>query len=671
MSDVYKIGVQLALTGNMSAALAGIASQLLDIDNKTSSLMAKWEKLGANMKLAVGGAIATGAGVGILDAYGKLVEHGQELVHVREQLVAAGLKESEIAKATSTAWEKADRYGLKVSSVLSDIKEARMVFGSTEHAMDFIDPLEKMRVVLNSVMEGSGDKAAAYAMGRAGELKGLTQPGEFISYFDKMTKAIVASGGMVTPESFMQATQYGRLASKGWNEDFYTRILPSMIQEMGPSQTGTALMSLFGTLAQGKVSIRSLGEMQKLGLIGDESKIIKNQQGDPKGFNPGAIVGTDEFIKNPYKWAQDYLKPLVEKKLGHALKPGDEEAIGLLGGMFGNRTSAQAIATLLLEQSRIDKDAKLVDQAKGLDAADRLLENDPKAAMNNFKSAWDNLLTSFGAPLVGPAISAMNAMAGVMKSITAVAAAHPEAVKALGVGAGGAGLALAAGGSIAMSAAIWRTLFGSGGLGASATALNTSAAMLQEAAVALGAKGVPGVGGAAGKSRMGIWAGLGWASAFLAGGGAIESFGASIEKDHPWLAAILGTGSGSGKKDWLTQLSHDYIPGLKALDEKLGLTAKDEPAAWKNPLGRLPNHPASGSGGMGNPMAPWANGTPGPPPPPPPVNVNQQTQVKVQIGNQSIDAYILSVVTKAMAGFATSTPAQNTGSTMPAVDGAH
>jgi hypothetical protein len=82
-----------------------------------------------------------------------------------------------------------------------------------------------------------------------------------------------------------------------------------MIQEMGPSQSGTALMSLFGTVVQGKVTKRSLGQMMDLGMIEDQSKIIYDGKGDPVGFNPGAVKGTDLMTKDPYRWAQEVFKP--------------------------------------------------------------------------------------------------------------------------------------------------------------------------------------------------------------------------------------------------------------------------------------------------------------------------------------------------------------------------
>jgi hypothetical protein len=449
--DVWKIGVAISLTNGMSPVIAIIAADLLGLKGKVSEV----EKAFSSWNTALAGTVGILAGGAIIAGVAKLAEHGQELIHVQQQMAAAGVNQIDIAKATADSWKVASQYGLKVSDVLGDIKEARMVFGSTEHAMDFIGPLEQMRVVLNAVTEGSGNKAsdAVYEMARAGELKGLQGPDQFMSYFDQMTKAITASGGKVDPKSFLQATQYGRLASKGWDEEFYTSYLPSMIQEMGPSQTGTALMSLFGTTVQGKVTKRSLGMMDDLGLIGDPSKIIYNKLGDPTGMNPGAIKGTDLMTRDPYRWAQEVLKPLVETKLGHPVTAGDESAITLLGGMFGNRTSAQAIATLLLENNRINKDAGIIGQAQGIGASGEMLANDPNTAAKNFASSFDNLLTALGSPLVPLSVQAMNSIADVMKALTGFAVGHPEAIKLIGEALIGLGAGLAALGVAAVVAA--------------------------------------------------------------------------------------------------------------------------------------------------------------------------------------------------------------------------
>jgi len=199
MSDVYSIGMKIALTNGVSSVLAVIAADMLKIEGYQKRLSDGF----SGMEKALLGMGSILGGAAILGGLAAFAKHGDELVHVKQQLLAADVKGLELAQATSKAWEVSQRYGLGVANVLRDIKEARMVFGSTEHAINFIDPLEKMRVVLNSVSEGSGNKLrdSVYEMARAGELKGLQTPEQFVSYFDQMTKAITASGGKVDPKA--------------------------------------------------------------------------------------------------------------------------------------------------------------------------------------------------------------------------------------------------------------------------------------------------------------------------------------------------------------------------------------------------------------------------------------------------------------------------------------
>jgi hypothetical protein len=451
MADVWQIGVKIGLTNGISPVLAIIAKDFLGLKGSIKEI----EQAFGAWKPAIVGAAAALAGTEILKSMADLVDHGKELVHVQEQMAAAGMGQVDVANATASAWKAAADYGLKVSSILDDTKELRMSLGSTDHAIDFTDPLEKMTVVLNAARPGAGDEArgAAYDAMRAGELKGFLSNDQFTGFVNDLTKVITASGGKVDPKSFLQATQYGRLATKGWDEEFYTKYFPSLIQEMGGSQTGTVLSSLFGTIVQGKVTKRSLQAMEDLGLIDDPSKITYDRLGDPLGMKPGAIKGTDLFTKDPFKWSQEVLKPLLDAKLGHTAMPGDEGAIELLGGLMGSRTSGQVASIMTLEGQRINKDAGLIGQAKGLDAASDLLAHDPNTAMTNFKNSWDNLLTSLGSPLVQVSVDAMNSIASVMKSMTSFSNGHPEAIKLIGEGIIGLGGALAGLGVAAVVAA--------------------------------------------------------------------------------------------------------------------------------------------------------------------------------------------------------------------------
>ena len=467
------------MTNGVSPVLGVIAREVLQLEGGIARLGKAFESLNRT-SMVMGGGVAFLGGAAALTAMSKMVEHGEKLVHVKQQLLAADVKGVELAEATAKAWELSRKYGMDVSHVLSDIKEARMVFGSTQHAIDFMGPLEQMRVVLNSVKDGSGNSAkdSVYDMARAGELKGLQKPEDFVRYFDGMTKAITASGGKVDPKGFFQATQYGRLASQGWDEEFYTKYLPSMIQEMRPSGAGTALMSLFGTGVQGKASIRAVKAMKAFGLIGDESRVIHNKLGDTVGMKSGALIGSDMLTHNPFKWAQEVLGPLLKAKFGNDVTAQNPGVIGALGDMFGNRMSAQAIATLALQGKRIGKDAGLIGQAHGLDFADQLLKNDPTAAMNKFKTAWDNMLTAFTEPLVQPKIDMMNRLADAMNNFAKWAVENPGTVAVIEKGLIGLAAGITALGAAAVIAAL-ASLGGPAGLIIGlATALGTLGAFV-------------------------------------------------------------------------------------------------------------------------------------------------------------------------------------------------
>ncbi|WP_267358423.1 MULTISPECIES: hypothetical protein [unclassified Methylobacterium] len=398
----------------------------------------------------------TGLQLGVMGFFGAeavghglkdVLQHASELEHVQQQMIQGGFKEVNIAKARNAAWAEAGKYGLNVAKVLGDIKELTLPFGSIEHAIEFIEPLEKMKIVLNGVSEGKGNASAeaVYKMARAGELKGLQDPKDFLSYFENMTKAISASGGKITPNDFMQATKYSKLSGMGFSEEYFTKYLPTLIQTMGASTAGTASQSLFSTLVQGTVTKRALGRMDDLGLIGDPSKIIYDNKGDPKGFNPGAVQGTELLVSNPFKWAQTVLLPLLEKKYGSIDDPANKQkAIEDLGGLFGNRNSAAAIAELALRGKTFNKDAALIEQARGLGGADQLQKEDPNSSAARLHGAWENLLTAIGGPGVSIAVAGMNSLATGITAITKVANEHPGAMKIVLEGVLGLAGALAA-----------------------------------------------------------------------------------------------------------------------------------------------------------------------------------------------------------------------------------
>jgi len=401
----------------VTPTLLAIGKEVDILKSKLVGLSAGFDKMGHNAKAALIGGGATG--FAIVDGFIKATEHASELLKVQNQLTISGVSQLEIADATAKAFEVQQKYGVKVADVLKDIRELRMPVGSTAHAVDFIEDLERMRIVLNAFKEGTGDRAkeALYSAARSGELMGLKTNEDFRNLFQAETQAITASGGKITPQGFLAAAQYGRVATQGWSQEFVDKWLPTLIQEQAGMQAGTGLMSLFRNIAQGHTPLGSTQALQEYGLLTDPSKLVYNKKGEIKGFHYGAVERSDLLVQDPYKWAQEVLAPALRKKLGADIAPNDPKVIGAIGDLISQRTAAQSAAIMTLQPQRFEKDAKLIGETMGLKGADYLIKNDPYAAMSRFTAAWDALLTKLGGPLVGPATEALNHFADALNKL--------------------------------------------------------------------------------------------------------------------------------------------------------------------------------------------------------------------------------------------------------------
>jgi len=421
MADVYTISTKIEMINRISPVLGQLVKELVHLEGKIGNIGKSFEAMGLKAQVVLGGGTAA-AGIGIIGGLVKATEHASKLLHVQNQLAISGISIAEQAQATAKALELQQKYGVKYAEALSDIREIRFPLGSMEHALAFAEPLEQMRVVLNAFKEGTGDKAkeSLYAAARGGELRGLKTNEDFRNLFDAETKAIIATGGKLTPEGFLAAAQYGRVATQGWSPEFVEKWLPTLIQEQRGMQAGTGLMSLFRNIAQGHTPLGSVQALDEYGLLTDPSKLIMNKKGEVKGFHYGAVEQSDLLVKDPYKWAQEVLAPALRKKFGDDISPSNPKVIGALGDLISQRTAAQSAAIMTLQPQRFEKDAALIGQTMGLGAADILVKRDPYAAMNRFTAAWDALLTKLGGPLVDPSIKALNGLADAINKMSGI-----------------------------------------------------------------------------------------------------------------------------------------------------------------------------------------------------------------------------------------------------------
>ncbi|MBI1202542.1 MAG: hypothetical protein GC182_08530 [Rhodopseudomonas sp.] len=445
-----------------------------------------------------------------------------EFAHQRALLAAtSGMKPNEVSRAVDQAISLRVPM-MSASDNLKAIGELRMVFGSTEHAIENLASVQRAAAMMKAVNPHMNGEEESYNLARALELKGVSNdPAHFTKLSNMMVQAVNASRGKITGSEFFEFTKYARGGAARLSDDFYTRVAPTLIQELGGHSAGMALSSFRQTLVGGKMTNKSAEEWVKLGLI-DPAAVIHTKTGSVKGIRPGGLVDSGLASENPYEWIQKHLKPALDKAgIVDKNKIAEEMA-----HLFSNRFSEQMASILLTQSQRIEKDRALIGEAPGSEALEKLRGQDPTAAALDLSAAINSLLSAFGNPLASAATATMNKLADgarfLASSYHALDKAHPWAAKGASV-AGAAGLGYV---GLKGMQATFGLLTGSTALKGSALALSESAAALNGAAARLGlAAGGPvsKIPLAAGGSRFGgaVAAAAGVAPIAIAAGGLI------------------------------------------------------------------------------------------------------------------------------------------------------
>lgn len=457
--EVYKIGVAIGLTNNVSSVLAIIGRDLLGLGVKIKDVEGNfkgWTK-------AIGGVAGILGGSDMISGFVALAKHGADVNHQLELMKIGGMQVQEIQTSLAQAIKTTGTVTTTtLAENLAHIRELRFAFGSTSGATSHLDEVSRADAILNAVKGGGQDQV--WELVKALEGKGLTfDPKQFSSYVDTMIKVVEASGGKVTPQMFMSTFKYGRTATLGWNEDFVGGPLPRLIQSLasgsgggggsGSGGPGNALMSAFAKVVQGQMPKTAAEEFDRMGLAPGGVAHIK---GSSESQIPGGIAGRDQFMANPYEWVQKTLMPALA---AHGIT-SQNDVIAEISRLFPVRTASQIITEMGLQgrfheggNSPFEKDIRLQHGAMGGAGYDELIKNDYPTVLKAFNQQWTSLLQTLGSPLLAPGGPVLGAMAGLtstFNSMAQFAGANPETAKYIGYAIGAIGVALVAIGGIAL-----------------------------------------------------------------------------------------------------------------------------------------------------------------------------------------------------------------------------
>lgn len=384
--------------------------------------------IGTGLKTAAGAAAAYEGSRAVRAIAEHTVRAAADRGHEETRMRASGMTAHEIEEAEKLSAEASKKFpSISQTEMMHMARNVRSMVGSFEEASHVIEPLARLRVVaLGAHPEKFAELNEDFdKLAKGMEIKGVTQDrAKFEHYIDNMAKAMNVFGDTLRPTDYYEMFKYGRAATNALGDEFMLKTAPTLAQELGGSSAGKALSSFYTQFVGGKMSNKSLAQLEEYGLLTDKSKVIKTKTGNVKGILPGAIMG-QEYLQpgktDPYAWVNNVLIPQLAKK--GVTDPAKIQEV--IAAMASQQTTAQMMSIFATQQSRIEKDKHLVEGAKGGEAAELFQKNDPKVIAKSIESQFDNLLGNTAAPLVPMTNTGMNWLASGLSYMAEKAKTEP------------------------------------------------------------------------------------------------------------------------------------------------------------------------------------------------------------------------------------------------------
>lgn len=554
-------------------------------------------------RLKMQGDFVAGAGVGyaarslLSGPMGAVSKDGKDMYRLRQNMNFAGASSGEVKDAEKMAYTMSAKYrNMAAVDVMELINDARGIYGTQDAATHHVEPIARIGSFLKAYTGADSSNTAEMlrelnAAMKTGEIAGKFTPAALEKHMEQIAAMKVVYGDQVKIQDYLTAQRTAGASFLASSDKWRYGYFPALVQEYGPG-AGT----MMATTAQ-----------KVLADTGNKKYAIEAQTQMGLRDGNGQWVNQKMFGENPLDWVAQELMPRLERKgilkrdaEGHVMDPAG--LISSLGKMFPDRNAAKEMAELIVQMSKLQKNAALMEKVRT--DFQNYNENSMDYQQQAVGAQMTNLATIIGDSLVPAARGAAEAL----QKIIGVAVDHP----ALGTAAAGA---IAAGGGYGLfkvlqrfprlagplggllgfglsgdiTAGIAGGLLGKGLLGGKAPGLSRWFGMKGAAAVAgAGAAEVAGgvaAGGVAGRL----------------GGGALARFGARMGgrifvPGFGWVLAAGGAAYG-GYKAWESggSVLGGAAGGAIGLDGPL----PPLPAARWAPRGQALPATAPGMGGAG------------------------------------------------------------------------
>jgi hypothetical protein len=362
--------------------IAATNTQLAEQQKRLVAIAGHQQKVGAarqhadELRSTAGNVAAAGVGATVAGgAMGApLVSGLKDAKHYqieKARVTALGLGPQVSADAEKYA-RNMKTYGTSHGENLELVRDSMSVFGDLPHAQMVAPLLAKMKFgnkAFYGEESGAENERKFMDMLKVIETRGGTASSEkFHEQANMVQKVISATGGRVGPTEWLNLIKTGGIAAKSMDEKAFYYELEPLVQELGGFGVGNGLMSGYNNLYQGRTSKRAAMNLDRLGLIGDHTKVVPDKVGQTAQLNPGALLGSDLFKKSQFEWMEKILLPQLAK---HGITD-KSQVLDTIGSLYTNRKAGDLMANMYLQRPQIHKNMALNAGAYDIDQLDNL-----------------------------------------------------------------------------------------------------------------------------------------------------------------------------------------------------------------------------------------------------------------------------------------------------------
>ncbi len=391
----------------------------------------KW--IGHTKTAAMYGAGAAATGVGALYAMRKPIDETKRMDITENRIGALGLGKDATKEATQYA-RAMKTFGTSTLDNMGLMLDGVTAFADVHHAKMVAPTLAKMKFgneAMFGAEQGAENERLFMDMLKVIELRnGLKSEAAFNKQANIIQQVVTATGGRVQAPEWLNAIKTGGIAVKGLSDEALYYKMEPIVQELGGHRYGTAAMSAYQNIYQGRTTKRAANNMERLGLIADPSKLKHDKAGQISFLDVGAIKGAALFKKDQFAWMEQVLLPELAKK-GITERGQIHDAIG---SIFTNRTASSLFSTMYDQREQIHKNAKLNAGAENIDQLSDRAKNTTTGKEIEAKAKLHDAYLKFGTTILPVYTKAIEIATDALQGFTGWMEKNPTLAKALGIG---------------------------------------------------------------------------------------------------------------------------------------------------------------------------------------------------------------------------------------------